>query len=59
MTENEVQVEDVHGIEYYSLETPGGHRWSWDEEDLDESYIEDTLWAWSRLLDFVKARDND
>lgn len=54
---NEVQVEEVYGIAYYSLETPSGNRWSWDEEDLDEAYIEDTLWAWSRLLDFVKARD--
>lgn len=55
MTENEVQVEYMAGIEYYSLETPRGHRWTFDEEDLDEAYIEDTLWAWSRLLDYVKA----
>lgn len=55
---NEVQVEYIAGVEYYSLETPGGRRWSWDEEDLDEAYIEDTLWAWSRLLDFVEARND-
>lgn len=54
-----IQVEEVYGIEYYSLETPGGHRWTFDEDDLDEAYIEDALWAWSRLLDFVKALDND
>ncbi len=58
MTENEVQVEEVYGIKYYSLETPGGRRWTFDEEDLDEAYIEDTLGAWSRLLDFVKERQN-
>lgn len=55
---NEVQVEDTTGVQYYSLETPGGNRWSFDEDDLDEAYIEDTLWAWSRLLDFVKARND-
>lgn len=54
---SDIQVEDPTGIRYYSLETPGGNRWSFDEDDLDEAYIEDTLWAWSRLLDFVKARD--
>jgi hypothetical protein len=53
----EVQVEEINGIEYYSLETPEGRRWSWDEEEVDEPYIEDTLWAWSRFLDFVRARD--
>lgn len=53
----DVQVEDVNGFKYYSLETPGGNRWSFEEEDLNEDYIVDTLWAWSRLLDFVKARD--
>lgn len=57
MTENEVQVEEIYGIEYYSLETPGGHRFSFDEDELSEEYIEEQLWAWSRLLDFVKARD--
>lgn len=56
-TQNEVQVEDVNGFTYYSTETPLGRRWTFDEEDLDEAYIEDVLWAWSRLLDFVKARD--
>lgn len=54
-----IQVETQYGINYYSLETPSGHRWSWDEEDLNEAYIEDVLWAWSRLLDFVKARNGD
>lgn len=54
---NEVQVEDTTGVQY-SLETPGGNRWTFDEDDLDEAYIEDTLWAWSRLLDFVKARND-
>lgn len=58
MTQNEVQVEDVNGFRIYSLETPAGQRWSWDEADLEEGYIEDALFAWSRLLDFVKARDN-
>lgn len=61
MTENEIQVDAPYGPDdraYYSLETPGGRRWSWDEEDLDEAYIEDTLWAWSRLLDFVRERNN-
>lgn len=51
--------EVMYNGDWYELETPGGHRWSWDEEDLDEAYIEDTLWAWSRLLDFVKARGDD
>lgn len=54
---NEVKVEESHGRKYYSVETPGGERWSWDEEDLSEAYIEDALWAWSRLLDFVKDQD--
>lgn len=58
MTQNDVQVEDINGFQIYSLETPAGQRWSWDEEDLDADYCEDALWAWSRLLDFVKARDN-
>lgn len=53
----DVQVETQYGREFYSVETPRGERWSWDEEDLDAEYIEDTLFAWSRLLDFVKARD--
>lgn len=52
-----VKVETVGNFNYYTLETPGGNRWSFEEEDLEESYIEDTLWAWSRLLDFVKGRD--
>lgn len=56
---DEIEVEDVNGFKYYSLETPGGQRWSWDEEDLNEAYIEDTLWAWSRLLDFVKAKNSE
>lgn len=55
----EIEVEDVNGFKIYSLETPGGQRWSWDEEDLNEAYIEDVLWAWSRLLDFVKAKNGD
>lgn len=55
--DNEIQVEEVNGYKLYSVETPAGQRWSWDEEDLDEGYIEDSLWAWSRLLDFVKARN--
>lgn len=55
---NEIQVETSHGREFYSFETPRGERWSWDEEDLNEAYIEDTLWAWSRLLDFVRERNN-
>lgn len=59
MAENEIQVETAHGREYYSIETPSGQRWSWDEEDLDEAYIEDSLWAWSRLLDFVKAKNGE
>lgn len=42
--------------DWYTLETPGGNHWTFEEEDLNEAYIEDTLWAWSRLLDFVKAR---
>jgi len=58
MSENEVKVETINGISYYSVETPSGQRWSWDEEDLDEEYIESSLWAWSRLLDFVKARND-
>lgn len=53
----EIEVEEVNGFKIYSLETPGGQRWSWDEDDLDEDYAIDCLWAWSRLLDFVKARD--
>lgn len=57
MTGNEVQVEDVNGFKYYSIETPLGRRWTFDEEDLDEAYCEDVLWAWSRLLDFVKAKN--
>lgn len=55
----EVEVEDVNGYKIYSLETPGGQRWSWDEDDLDEDYIVGALWAWSRLLDFVKAKNGD
>lgn len=58
-TQNEVQVEETYGVKIYSLETPSGYRWSWDEDDLNEAYIEDVLWAWSRLLDFVKARNGD
>lgn len=54
---SDIQVEEVHGIEYYSLETPGGHRWSWDEEDLNADYARDALYAWSRLLDFIEARN--
>ncbi len=56
--DNEIQVETSYGREFYSIETPGGERWSWDEEDLNESYIEDALYAWSRLLDYVKTRDD-
>ena len=55
---SEVQIEEIYGTKYYSVETPLDRRWSWDEEDLDEAYIEDVLWAWSRLLDFVKERNN-
>lgn len=42
---------------WYEIETPGGNRWTFEDEDLNEAYIEDTLWVWSRLLDFVKARN--
>lgn len=55
----EIEVEEVNGYKIYSLETPGGQRWSWDEDDLDEEYIVGALWAWSRLLDFVKAKNGD
>lgn len=55
----EIEVEDVNGYKIYSLETPGGQRWSWDEDDLDEDYIVGALWAWSRLLDFVKAKNGE
>lgn len=50
-----VKVETVGNFSYYTLETPRGNRWSFEEEDLEELYIEDTLWAWSRLLDHVRA----
>lgn len=58
MTDNKVEVETFNGRSYYSLDTPAGQRWSWDEEDLDEGYIVDSLFAWSRLLDFVKERND-
>ena len=38
-----VEVEEINGIRYYSVETPGGNPWSWDEEDLDAAYIEYAL----------------
>lgn len=53
-----VKVESSGSFTYYSLETPRGNRWTFEDEDLEESYIEDTLWAWSRLLDYVKKRDD-
>lgn len=53
----EIEIEDVNGYKIYSLETPGGQRWSWEDDDLNEEYIVGALWAWSRLLDFVKARN--
>lgn len=52
-----IKTEKVGDFTYYSIETPGGNRWSFDEEDLDVPYIEDTLYAWSRLLDFVRERN--
>lgn len=54
MTENEVQFNG----DWYTLETPGGNHWTFEDVDLDEAYIEDTLWAWSRLLDYVKEHRN-
>lgn len=42
---------------WYYLNTPRGRYMTFDPEELEEAYIEDQLWAWSRLLDFVKARD--
>lgn len=53
----DIEIEDVNGYKIYSLETPGGQRWSWEDDDLNEEYIVGALWAWSRLLDFVKARN--
>lgn len=44
--------------QWYEIETPAGNRWTFDPEDLDETYIHDTLWAWSRLLDYVKEISN-
>lgn len=55
---NEVQVEDFGGFRTYFLETPLGNRFSFDEDELNEGYIEEQLWAWSRVLDFVKARND-
>ncbi len=57
MADNEIKVENSGSFTYYSIETPGGNRWTFEDEDLNEGYIEDTLWAWSRLLDFVKDRN--
>lgn len=41
---------------HYYVETPGGTRWSFDDRDLDEQYAVDALYAWSRVLDFVRER---
>lgn len=43
--------------DWYEIETPEGQHWTFDEADLDAGYIEDTLWAWSRLLDYVRGRE--
>lgn len=45
--------------DWYEIETPEGQHWTFDEADLDANYIEDTLWAWSRLLDYVRGCQND
>lgn len=45
--------------DWYVIETPGGRYMSFDPEELDESYVEDQLWTWSRLLDYVRERQND
>jgi len=44
--------------DWYTVTDPGGTTWTFDPDELDENYIEQNLWAWSRLLDFVKERNN-
>lgn len=40
---------------WYTVTTPTGLTWSFEEEDRNEAYIEQSLWAWSRWLDYVKG----
>ncbi len=44
---------------WWEVEGPNGNRWTFDREDFEPAYIEDALWAWSRLLDYVKAHPED
>lgn len=55
MTENEVQFNG----DWYTVTDPQGTTWTFDPDEMHESYIEQNLWAWSRLLDYVKEHRND
>jgi hypothetical protein len=42
---------------WYTVTTPGGMTWTYDDEDLDAAYAKESLWAWSRWLDFIESRN--
>lgn len=43
---------------WYTVTGPSGNTWTFDEDEMDEVYIEEALYCWSRWLDFVKARND-
>lgn len=54
MAENDVEFNG----DWYTVTDPQGTTWTFDPDEMDESYIEQNLWAWSRLLDYVKEHRN-
>lgn len=44
---------------WYRVTAPNGQTWTFDESDLDLAYIESSLFAWSRIYDFVKEREGE
>lgn len=59
MTNKQVATDVVYNGLWYTVTTPDGGTWSFDEEDKDIAYIESALYAWSRWLDYVKAESDD
>lgn len=59
MTDKQVATDVTYNGSFYTVDTPDGNTWSFDEEDKDIAYIESALYAWSRWLDYVKAEKGD
>lgn len=49
--------EVAYNGDWYTVTDPRGVTWTFDPDEMNVEYIEQNLWTWSRLLDFVKARD--